>query len=115
MPPTLADRLIHILTAIETVQSAVAGKSFDEFTNDLIVRLAVERSLEIICEASRRLPDNVKNQHPEIDWPGMVNFGNRARHEYHRINPNIVWDIIKEDLLPLKEFAERAMREEDET
>ena len=112
MPPTLADRLIHILTAIETINSAVADRSFEVFTNDAIVRLAVERSLEIICEASRRVPDQVKTQHTEINWQGMVDFGNRLRHEYHRINPNIVWQIVKQDLPPLQAFAERAIREQ---
>ncbi len=62
MPPTLSDRLVHILTAIDTIQTALGGKTFGEFAEDLMLRLAVERSLEIICEASRRLPDGVKAQ-----------------------------------------------------
>jgi uncharacterized protein with HEPN domain len=111
MPPTLADRLVHILGAIDTIQTALAETAFEDFTKDLLLRLAVERSFEIICEASRRIPDNVKAQHPEIDWRGMIDFGNRLRHAYHRIDPNLLWQIAKRDLPPLKAFVEQVIRD----
>lgn len=105
---------MHVLTAIDTVQMALADKTFDDVTSDIMLRLAVERSFEIMCEASRRIPDEIKAQHPEIDWLGMVDFGNRLRHAYHTIDPNILWRIAEHDLPPLKAFAERIMREADE-
>ena len=114
MPPTLADRLAHILIAIETIQKALGGKTADDLTEDLMLRLAVERSFEIMCEASRRIPDGVKAQHPEIDWQGMVDFGNRLRHAYHRIDPATLCQIAERDLPPLKAFAEKVMRESGE-
>jgi uncharacterized protein with HEPN domain len=114
MPPTLADRLVHILAAIETIQTALANKTIANFTSDLMLRLAVERSLEIICEASRRVPDAVKAKNQQIDWQDMADFGNRLRHAYHTVDPNIVWQITTRDLPLLKAFAERVIREEDE-
>jgi uncharacterized protein with HEPN domain len=111
MPPTLADRLVHILVAIETIQKALANKRPEDITEDLMLRLAVERSLEIICEASRRVPDRQKEQHPEIDWRGMVDFGNELRHAYHRVDPTTLWEIAHRDLPPLKAFAERVIGE----
>jgi uncharacterized protein with HEPN domain len=114
MPPTLADRLAHILVSIKTIQTALSGKALEELRGDPILLLAVERSFEIICEASRRLPDGVKAQHPEINWKGMVDFGNRLRHAYHNVDPNIVWEIIERDLPPLKAFVERVIRESGE-
>jgi uncharacterized protein with HEPN domain len=111
MPPTLADRLVHILSAIETIQSLLVNKKLDDMKSDLLLSLAIERSFEIICEASRRIPDNVKTQHPEIDWRGMVDFGNELRHAYHRINPQTLMEIAARDLPPLKEFAERVIKE----
>jgi uncharacterized protein with HEPN domain len=69
--------------------------------------MIVERSFEIICEASRHLPANVKAQQPEIDWQGMVDFGNRLRHAYHRIDANLLWQIAERDLPPLKACVER--------
>jgi uncharacterized protein with HEPN domain len=114
MPPTLADRLRHILTAIDTIQAALANKTVNDIANNLMARLAVERSFEIICEAPRRIPDGAKVQHPEIDWQGMVGFGNRLRHAYHTIDPNILWQIAERDLPPLKAFAEQVTRESGE-
>jgi uncharacterized protein with HEPN domain len=74
MPPTLADRLVHILTAINTIQKALAGKQFEDISGDLMMRLAVERAFEIICEASRRIPDDVKNGQPRNRLERHVGF-----------------------------------------
>jgi uncharacterized protein with HEPN domain len=68
MPPTLADRLMHVLTAIDTIENALADKRLEDLTRDLMLRLAVERSFEIICEAAHRIPADVKARQPEIDW-----------------------------------------------
>lgn len=86
MPPTLADRLVHILKAIDTIQKALADKQLEDITGDLMLRLAVERAFEIICEAARRIPDDVKAQQPDIDWRGMLDFGNPCAM------PIIVWN-----------------------
>jgi uncharacterized protein with HEPN domain len=53
----------------------------------------------------------VKNQQPDIDWRGMVDFGNRLRHAYHRVEPHTLWHIARRDLPPLKAFVERIVRE----
>lgn len=110
MPPTLADRLAHILTAIDTIEKALASKQPDDLAGDLMLRLAVERAFEIICEAARRLPDEVKLQQAQIDWKGMVDFGNLLRHVYHRVEPGLLWLIAERDLPPLKAFVERVVQ-----
>jgi uncharacterized protein with HEPN domain len=86
MPPTLADRLVHILEAINTIQKLLAERTFEDFANDLLARLAVERSFEIISEASRRIPDDIKAQQRTINWRGLADLGNLlpARLSPHR-------------------------------
>ncbi|HEY7299399.1 MAG TPA: HepT-like ribonuclease domain-containing protein [Xanthobacteraceae bacterium] len=111
MPPTLADRLVHILEAINDIQAVLSETTVERFAGDKFRRIFVERSFEIICEASRHIPVNVKAGEPEIDWQGMVDFGNRLRHAYHRIEANLLWQIAERDLPPLKAFIERIMRE----
>jgi uncharacterized protein with HEPN domain len=113
MPPTTADRLIHVLRAIEIIENLLAQKTLEDFTADIPLRLAVERGLEIICEASRRLPDNIKAQCPNIEWQRMVNFGNLLRHAYHRVDPQAVFNIVAQELPPLKVFAEKVVREDE--
>jgi uncharacterized protein with HEPN domain len=113
MPPTLADRLEHILVAIDTIQNALSNKRLEDLTADLLLRLAVERSFEIICEASRRIPDSVKERQPEINWRRMLDFGNQLRHAYHAIEPQTLWEIAQRDLPPLRKFVENTIREGD--
>jgi uncharacterized protein with HEPN domain len=112
VPPTLADRLVHILEAIRNIQHFLAGKTRENFASDLFLRLAVERSFEIISEASRRIPEGIKAQQSQVNWQGMADLGNRLRHAYHRVDANILWDIAERDLPPLKAFVEHVVQNE---
>ena len=114
MPPTLADRLVHILEAINTIQALLSKTTFENFRTDLLARLAIERSFEIISEASRRIPDQVKAEQQAINWRGLADLGNVLRHAYHRVDTRILWEHAERDLPPLKAFAEKVMRESGE-
>jgi uncharacterized protein with HEPN domain len=114
MPPTLADRLVHVLESINTIQALLAKTTFENFTNDLLARLAVERCFEIISEASRRIPDEVKAREVTINWRSLADLGNVLRHAYHRIDTRTLWNHAERDLPPLKAFAEQVMRESGE-
>jgi uncharacterized protein with HEPN domain len=113
VPPNLEDRLVHILDAIGNIQQFLAGKTAAHFSEDTFLRLAVERSFEIISEASRRLPEDVKARATGIDWLGVADLGNRLRHTYHRIDANLLWEIAERDLPPLKAFVERTIRDSE--
>jgi uncharacterized protein with HEPN domain len=58
------------------------------------------------------VPDELKAQNPDIDWRGMVDFGNELRHAYHRVDPIILWQTAHRDLPPLQALAERAIDDE---
>jgi len=64
MPPTVEDRLRDILEAITEIDAMLAASSLDTFTADKMRRMATERYLEVICEAARRLTDDVKRDAP---------------------------------------------------
>ena len=110
MPPTVEDRLQDILEAIADIESVVKDFSFDQFVAEKTARLAIERLPEIICEASRFIPDEIKRSEPAIDWRKMIDFGNLLRHAYHETKAEIVWDIVQAHLPPLKSCAERHIR-----
>jgi uncharacterized protein with HEPN domain len=112
VPPTLGDRLAHILTAIEDIRAMVSGRSLMDFTDDRMRRMAVERLFEIISEASRYIPTEMKERQSDIAWQKMADLGNRLRHTYHRVDPVILWNIVENDLEPLKRFIERTIRDE---
>lgn len=72
MPPTLADRVRHILEAIVHIEHSLADVEYQQFSDDLFLRLAIERLLEIISEASRKFQQNSKQLHPRSpgdEWP----------------------------------------------
>jgi uncharacterized protein with HEPN domain len=107
MPPTVDDRLKDISESIAEIQKLLAGVDFQTYSTDRMLSLATERLLEIVCEASRTLPDEIKTSAPDVDWRKMIDFGNLLRHAYHITNVIIVWDIIQNHLPSLKSFVER--------
>ena len=89
---------IHdILETIERIEGKIAGKTFAEFENDWELCFIVQRAIEIISDATRRLPDEVKAKRPEIEWRSVAGIGNVLRHEYHAISNRVIWDAIKSD------------------
>jgi uncharacterized protein with HEPN domain len=63
---------------------------------------AVTRCLEIISEASKRLPQDVKARHPAIPWRQMADAGNKYRHEYEDVAQQVVWATVQDALPPLR-------------
>jgi uncharacterized protein with HEPN domain len=110
MPPSADDRLRDILSAIEKIERATSGMNVTEFTDNEIVRAATERFLGMVCEASLRLPDSIKQQATGIDWRSMNDFANLLRHAYHSTKVDAVWNIIHNHLPPLKSFVERQIQ-----
>ena len=101
------EHTIHdILETIERVEAKTRGQTFAEFENDWELRFIVQRAIEIISEASWRLPDEVKATRPEIDWRSIAGIGSVLRHEYHTISDRVIWDVVQADLPLLKTAIE---------
>lgn len=73
----------------------VGAQTFDEFAANRLCFYAVVRCLEIISEASRRLPEALKERHPHIEWKGMAAAGNIYRHDYGNVLALIVWETVR--------------------
>jgi len=91
-----------ILESIELIQSYVHTMELSDFAKDRKTIDAVVRNFEIIGEASKFIPDDIKTRYAEIDWKGIIGLRNRIAHEYFGISVSIVWDIIKKELPRLK-------------
>jgi uncharacterized protein with HEPN domain len=110
-----ASPAIHdILDTIERVQKRLAGVSFAEFEANWELRFAVQRAIEIISEASRRLPQELKDTRPEMGWRRAAGIGNVLRHDYQTISNKVVWDVVQEDLPALKTAVEAIAKALDE-
>ncbi|RYU90865.1 DUF86 domain-containing protein [Mucilaginibacter terrigena] len=88
-----------ILDSAEKIISYTDTLTFDDFSLDSKTIDAVVRNIEIIGEASNRLPDEFKDASPGIDWHKIRGLRNRIAHEYFGMNYAIIWSV-KEDYLP---------------
>ncbi len=107
MPPrNPRQRLQDILDAIAEIERFTAGKSFQQYVADALVRRAVERLVEIVSEASRHLPQSLKDDHPSVPWRQVADIGNVLRHAYDRLNDRRVWAVVTDDLAPVKQAVQ---------
>lgn len=109
--PRVGDRLRQMLDAVAAIQRLTTGKTLAEFDADPDLAAAVERYLERLSEASRHVPQALKDRQGKVDWWGVANVGNVLRHAYHRIANPLIWRIVSEDLPPLKEAIEAIIKE----
>jgi uncharacterized protein with HEPN domain len=111
MPSKAADAALRdILHHIELAQRWSAGFDRASFANDGRTVYAVTRCLEIISEASRRLPDGLKARHPSIAWKQMAGAGNVYRHDYEDVAAQYVWDTVQRALPPLRAAIEQELK-----
>jgi uncharacterized protein with HEPN domain len=90
--------LEDILSSISKIQSYIGDSSYDEFIKDEMKLDAVVRNLEIIGEASRHIPAEIKGNYSDIEWRKIGAFRNILAHEYFGIDYEILWDIITSKL-----------------
>jgi uncharacterized protein with HEPN domain len=95
-----------MLYHIDLAAKFVAGIDHDTFKDDLRTVYAVTRCLEIISEASRRLPEDLKARHSAIAWKQMAGAGNVYRHDYEDVAAQLVWDTVQRALPSLREVVE---------
>lgn len=98
MPRDYKQHIDDILEAINCIREYTAGMIFASFETDKKTQHAVIRNLEIIGEAARLLPDEVKEKASEIEWYKIVALRNILIHEYFGVNLKIVWDIVQNKL-----------------
>jgi uncharacterized protein with HEPN domain len=91
-----------ILESIDKIRLYVHGMNLEDFKSDPRTIDAVARNLEVIGEAARQIPDDVKARNPEIDWNGMIGLRNRIVHEYFGLSLPIIWTIIQRDVPELE-------------
>lgn len=97
-----AQRLRDIAENIEAIHDFTSGMDVDIFLSSRRTIYAVTRALEIVPEASRRLPDELKARHPALDWDAIAAAGNVYRHEYETVDDVLVWHTVKHSLDALR-------------
>ena len=106
MHPSLVEFLRHIKIEIEFCLAHSIGRKYEDFVNDPILSRAVIRSLEIIGEASKKIPSDFKSQFPMVQWKDVGGMRDRLIHQYFGVDYEIVWNTLNEDLPVLKEWID---------
>jgi len=99
-----------ILESIELIEKYIENLEFDGFSKDRKTVDAVVRNFEIIGEASKYIPDYIKEKHTDVDWIGIVGLRNRIAHEYFGVSLEIVWNIVKQELPKLQNQMKQILK-----
>jgi uncharacterized protein with HEPN domain len=96
------DYLRHILAKVDYLLRHRSGVTFDAFATDETLRRAFVRSLEIIGEAAKKVPEEFRAEHPNIDWRAMAGMRDRLIHDYFGVDYEIVWDVVQNRIPELR-------------
>lgn len=92
-------RVADALDAIEQINKLLESKSFEDVQTDRPLKAAFERFLEILSEAARHLPPELKFSESSIPWRKVADIGNHLRHAYHRVDAEILWTLYDSGML----------------
>jgi uncharacterized protein with HEPN domain len=98
-------RLADIRGEIAGIRALIRQADSASFADNWAMKRAVEHALLIIAEAAKHVPDDLKASRPEVPWRKINGLGNMLRHEYRRIDPDILWSVITDHLDDLDRAA----------
>ncbi len=90
--------LMDMLTAAEAVRRFVEGRQFADLLKDEMLRSAVERKIEIVGEAARRVSESCQSAHPHVEWRKIIATRHIFAHDYDEIDYEVVWRIATQHL-----------------
>ncbi len=114
MKREVGDYIEDIISAMGKAINFVKNISYEEFTRDDKTVFAVVRALEIIGEAAKNIPDDIRKNYPLIPWKDMTGMKDKVIHEYFGVKLSIVWRAVKEEIPPLKPIFEKILGDIEE-
>ena len=93
----------HMLDEIEYLQATSHGVSRERFLSDPTLRRAFVRSLEVIGEATKKMPEDLRRRHGTIDWRAMAGMRDRLIHVYFGVDHELVWEVVTVHVPNLRE------------
>jgi uncharacterized protein with HEPN domain len=104
-----ADSLNDILENILKIESFTADIDFANFEADDMRAYATIRALEIIGEAVKQVPQDIRDQYPDIPWRSVARMRDKLIHHYFGVDLAVVWNTVKHDIPPLKKTVKQIL------
>jgi uncharacterized protein with HEPN domain len=92
----------HIIESIEIIEAYARGKTYDEFCNSTQLHDAIIRRLEIIGEAIKNIPEEIKREYPLIPWRKVAGMRDILIHEYFGVDLELTWEVIRQNIPKIK-------------
>jgi uncharacterized protein with HEPN domain len=109
----IRDYLQDILDAITDIENFVAIMTYEEFVKDKKTLNAVIRSIEIIGEASKKLPNPLKAKYPELPWKEITGMRDKLIHAYFGMDTETIWETIKHNIPGLKQTIQKIKNDQE--
>ena len=105
------DYLQDILDAVNDIESFVGSMSYEDFKKDRKTLNAVVRSIEIIGEASKKVPTTLRAKYKAFPWKEMTGMRDKLIHAYFGVDTEILWKTVKIDIPPLKQLVQKMLED----
>ena len=92
----------HMLDEIDYILRRISDMNYESFLRDETLKRAFVRSIEVIGEASKKLPEDIKAMKPDIEWRKVSGMRDRLIHDYFGVDYTIVWDVAANKLPDLR-------------
>lgn len=113
MSRSIRDYLQHILDEAEYLRQSVEQLDKDMFFKDETLKRAFVRSIEVIGEAVKQVPDDLRQQYPQLEWRAIAGMRDRLIHGYFGVDYGIVWDVVLNKIPPLAQVIKQILARDD--
>jgi len=111
MKREIGDFIEDIANAMNKALKFVEDVSYEEFAKDDKTIFAVIRAIEIIGEAVKNIPEDIRKEYPEIPWKGMAGMRDKVIHGYFGVDTKVVWDTVKKRISEVKQLFEGMLKD----
>jgi len=113
MSTSAHDILRHIRVEAQFLARVTSGVSADDFGRDVVLMRACVRSIEVIGEATKKLPDSIRSKYPDVEWKNMAGMRDRLIHDYFGVDYELVYDVAQNRAAGLARQIDRILEREE--
>ena len=106
-------RLVDMQEHIKFLRSVTSQHTFQQFEGSTALQYASQYAILIIAEAANHLPPSLRDRSPHVPWRSIISIGNKLRHEYYRVDLDVIWDTMVNHLDQLDDAVSMLLEASD--